>query len=159
MLIIKKVFADKGYFGKPNREFLSLNKIEDVMDPKGHKREATTQTELTEYEETRNKAISKVRYILEQYFGISHLYNKAYRARFPKMIKNAVDTLFRQLAFNIFRGTKVVKPAQRVEACVQHTGKPAFQDNSGRLWRENGHFIIFLTDPGSIHRPTLSADS
>jgi IS5 family transposase len=103
---IKKVFADKGYFGKPNREFLSMNKIED-----GIMRKATTGTELTEYEEVRNKAISKVRYIVEQYFGISHLYNKAYRARFPKMIKNAIDALFRQLAFNIFRGTKVVKPA------------------------------------------------
>lgn len=34
---IKKVFADKGYFGKPNREFLSINKIED-----GIMRKATT---------------------------------------------------------------------------------------------------------------------
>jgi len=55
---IKKVFADKGYFGKPNREFLAMNKIED-----GIMRKATTGTELTEYETARNKAISKVRYI------------------------------------------------------------------------------------------------
>ena len=73
---IKKVFADKGYFGKPNREFLALNKIED-----GIMRKATIGTELTEYEKKRNKAISKVRYIVEQYFGLSHLYNKAYRAK------------------------------------------------------------------------------
>jgi IS5 family transposase len=34
---IKKVYADKGYFGKPNREFLALNKIADgIMYPKGH---------------------------------------------------------------------------------------------------------------------------
>ena len=34
---IKKVYADKGYFGKPNREFLSLNRIEEgIMYPKGH---------------------------------------------------------------------------------------------------------------------------
>ena len=74
-------------------------------------RKATTGTELTEYETERNKAISKVRYIVEQYFGLSHLYNRAYRARFPKLIKNALDALFRQMAFNIFRGTKVIKPA------------------------------------------------
>jgi len=103
---IKKVFADKGYFGKPNREFLSLNKIED-----GIMRKATTGAELTEYEKDRNKAISKVRYIVEQYFGLSHLYNKAYRARFPKLIKNALDTLFRQMAFNLFRASKILKPA------------------------------------------------
>ena len=103
---IKKVFADKGYFGKPNRDFLSLNKIED-----GIMRKATTGAELTEYEKDRNKAISKVRYIVEQYFGLSHLYNKAYRARFPKLIKNALDTLFRQMAFNLFRAARILKPA------------------------------------------------
>jgi transposase, IS5 family len=103
---VKKVFADKGYFGKPNREFLALNKIED-----GIMRKATIGSELTEYETERNKAISKVRYIVEQYFGLSHLYNKAYRARFPKLIKNALDTLFRQMAFNLFRASKILKPA------------------------------------------------
>ena len=103
---IKKVFADKGYFGKPNREFLSMNKIEDAI-----MRKATKGTELTEYETERNKAISKVRYIVEQYFGLSHLHNRAYRARFPKLIKNAVDVLFRQMAFNLFRASKILKPA------------------------------------------------
>src|ERR1035437_4567674 len=103
---VKKVFADKGYFGKPNREFLSMNKIED-----GIMRKATKGTELTEYETERNKAISKVRYIVEQYFGLSHLYNRAYRARFPKLIENALDALFRQMAFNIFRASNILKPA------------------------------------------------
>ncbi|NLX51306.1 MAG: IS5 family transposase [Deltaproteobacteria bacterium] len=103
---IKKVFADKGYFGKPNREFLALNKIED-----GIMRKATTGTELTEYETERNKAISKVRYIVEQYFGLSHLHNNAFRARFPRMIKNAIDVLFRQMAFNLARASKILKPA------------------------------------------------
>jgi len=103
---IKKVFADKGYFGKPNREFLALNNIED-----GIMRKATTGTELTEYEKERNKAISKVRYIVEQYFGLSHLYNKAYRARFPKLITNTLDALFRQMAFNLFRASRILKTA------------------------------------------------
>ena len=102
---IKKVFADKGYFGKPNRDFLALNEIED-----GIMRKATTGAELTEYETARNKAISKIRYIVEQYFGLSHLHNHAYRARFTKLVKNAIDALFRQFAFNLMRGTKVIKP-------------------------------------------------
>ena len=103
---IKKVFADKGYFGKPNREFLALNKIED-----GIMRKAKTGSELTEYETERNKAISKIRYIVEQYCGLSHLQNKAYRARFPKLIKNAMDALFRQMAFNLSRASRILKPA------------------------------------------------
>ena len=58
-----------------------------------------------------SKAISKVRYIVEQYFGLSHLYNKAHRARFPNMIKNSMDALFRQMAFNLFRASKILKTA------------------------------------------------
>lgn len=103
---IEKVFADKGYFGKNNREFLHLNHIED-----GIMRKATSTTKLTELEIERNKAISKIRYIVEQYFGISHLHHHAHRARFTKMIINAIDAKLRQLAFNLFRGTKVLKTA------------------------------------------------
>jgi len=80
-----------------------MNKFED-----GIMRKATTGTEPTEYEKDRNKSISKVRYIVEQYFGISHLHNNAFRARFPKLIKNSIDAMFRQMAFNLLRGTKVV---------------------------------------------------
>ena len=100
---IKKVYADKGYFGEPNRGFLALNTIAD-----GIMRKAPQGTELTEYEIERNKAISKVRYIVEQYFGLSHLHNNASRARFPRLITNAMDVLFRQMAFNLRRGIRVV---------------------------------------------------
>ncbi len=103
---IKKVYADKGYFGKDNREFLHMNNIED-----GIMRKATRGAALTQYEKERNKAISKVRYVIEQYFGISHLHNHAGRARFTKMIINGIDCKLRQLAFNIFRGTKVLRTA------------------------------------------------
>ena len=42
----------------------------------------STTAKLTEFEIERNKKISKVRYIVEQYFGISHLHDGAKRARF-----------------------------------------------------------------------------
>ena len=103
---IEKVYADQGYFGKNNREFLNLNNIAD-----GIMRKAVKGTELTPYEKERNQAISKVRYIVERYFGISHLHNNAFRAKFTRMIRNAIDALFRQMAFNLLRGTRVIKPA------------------------------------------------
>jgi transposase, IS5 family len=65
---LKIVYADKGYFGEPNRDFLHLNDIED-----GIRRKDTTTAKLTEYEIERNKKLSKKRYIVEQYFGLSHL--------------------------------------------------------------------------------------
>jgi IS5 family transposase len=74
---IEKVYADKGYAGKPNRDFLHLNNIDD-----GIMRKDSTTAKLTEYEKERNKKISKVRYIVEQYFGLSHLHDGAKRARF-----------------------------------------------------------------------------
>ncbi|MDD5207052.1 MAG: hypothetical protein PHS17_16630, partial [Desulfobacterales bacterium] len=86
------------------RDFLHLNQIADGIMTK-----ATRGTELTQHEINRNKAISKVRYMVEQYFGISHLRNNAFRARFTRMIKNAIDALFRQMAFNLLRGTKILK--------------------------------------------------
>jgi IS5 family transposase len=103
---IKKAYADKGYFGKSNRDFLHMNHIED-----GIMRKATRGTELTRYEKERNKAISKIRYVVEQYFGISHLHHHAHQARFTKMIRNAIDGKLRQLAFNLFRGSKVLQTA------------------------------------------------
>jgi transposase, IS5 family len=67
--------------------------------------------ELTQYEKERNKAISKIRYVVEQYFGISHLHHHAHQARFTKLIRNTIDVKLRQWAFNLFRGSKVLQTA------------------------------------------------
>jgi IS5 family transposase len=98
---IKKVFADKGYAGTPNRDFLAANQIID-----GIMRRDTTTAKLTPTETERNKQISKVRYIVEQYFGISHLHGGAKRARFTTIAKNKMDCWCRQAAFNITRGLR-----------------------------------------------------
>jgi len=100
---IKVVYADKGYFGEPNRFFLSLNHIKD-----GIMRKDTATAKLTEYEKERNKKISKKRYIVEQYFGLSHLHNGASRARFTTLFKNTIDAMMRQMAFNLFRCSKII---------------------------------------------------
>jgi IS5 family transposase len=100
---IKKVYADKGYYGEPNRSFLHLNEIED-----GIMRKDTTRAKITEKEIARNRKISKKRYIVEQYFGLSHLHSGADRARFTVMMKNTWDAMCRQMAFNLFRGSKLI---------------------------------------------------
>jgi IS5 family transposase len=98
------VYADKGYAGEPNRTFLSMNKFKD-----GIMRKNTTTAKLTKHEIERNKKISKVRYIVEQYFGISHLHNQGQRARFTTIAKNNIDIWFRQVAYNIRRGFTLTK--------------------------------------------------
>jgi IS5 family transposase len=103
---IAKVFADKGYAGKPNRDFLALNVIAD-----GIMRKNSTTAKLTKYEKERNRKKSKFRYIVEQYFGISHLHDKAKRARFTSIAKNNFDAWCRQAAYNIRKGLKILKVA------------------------------------------------
>lgn len=100
---LDKVYADKAYVGEPNRKFLNLNKIKD-----GIMRKDTTTAKLTEYEKQRNKLISKKRYIVEQYFGLSHLHDGAKRARFTTIFKNTIDIMCRQFAFNLKRGGKLL---------------------------------------------------
>jgi len=103
---IGKVYADKGYYGEPNSGFLRMNGISD-----GIMRKDTRSTRLTDYEKERNKRISKKRYIVEQYFGLSHLHSRAFRARFTRIVKNVIDALFRQMAFNLFRGGRILGTA------------------------------------------------
>jgi len=79
-----------------------MNKLKD-----GIMRKDTKTTKLTRYEIERNKKISKVRYIVEQYFGLSHLHDNGQRARFTTIDKNNIDIWFRQVAFNIKRGFNV----------------------------------------------------
>jgi len=100
---IEAAYGDKGYTWTPNREFLILNDIHD-----GIMRKDNINATLTDIEIERNKSISKKRYIVEQYFGISCLHDGAGRARFPKMIKNTIDAMFRQFAFNLRKGAKIL---------------------------------------------------
>ena len=69
---------------------MAANGIEDNI-----MRKNTTTAKLTEYEIKRNRKISKVRYIVEQYFGLTHLHDNAYRARFTDILKNLWDSMCR----------------------------------------------------------------
>ena len=82
-------------------------------------RKDTRGAKITKVEIERNNKISKKRYIrfqpvgltgrrVEQYFGLSHLHDGAYRARFTAMIKNIWDAMCRQMAFNLFRGSRLL---------------------------------------------------
>jgi len=83
-----------------------MNGIKD-----GIMRKDTTTAKLTQIEIERNRKISKKRYIVEQYFGLSHLHDGAYRARFTTILKNIGDTMCRQMAFNMVRGSKLLANA------------------------------------------------
>lgn len=58
---------------------------------------------LTELEIERNKMISKVRYKIEQYFGVTALPQGVGRARFTTLVKEGWDRPCHAIAFNIKR--------------------------------------------------------
>ena len=92
------VYADKGYHGQPNREFLHINEMKD-----GIMRKDERNAKLTELEIERNKMISKVRYKIEQYFGVTALHQGATRARFTTLAKEGWDRICQVMAFNMKR--------------------------------------------------------
>lgn len=93
-----KIYADKAYPSEINRSFLSLNKIAD-----GIMRKDYVNAKLTELEHKRNKMIGKVRYKIEQYFGLTELQMRAGRARFTTLLKENWNRLCQIMAFNIKR--------------------------------------------------------
>jgi IS5 family transposase len=94
------VYADKGYCGEANRAFLTMNGIGD-----GIMRKNQINAALTEHEIRRNTMISKVRYQIEQYFGLTDKYHGAGKARFTTIIKENWDHLCGAVAFDIKRVT------------------------------------------------------
>jgi len=101
---IDVVYADKGYAGAPNRKFLSMNQIAH-----GIMRKNNIKDSLTEAEIARNKSISKKRYTVEQYFGLATLFDDRSRARFTTIVKNSIDAMFRQFAFNLRNGAGILR--------------------------------------------------
>ena len=65
------------------------------------------------------RIMRKKRYIVEQYFGMSHLHDGAYRAGFTTILKNLWDTMCQQMAFNIRGGTKLVTTLKRRKQYAQ----------------------------------------
>lgn len=102
-----KAYADKGYCSQDNREFLHMNRISD-----GIMRKDYPNAKLTDLEHERNKKISKIRYKIEQYFGLTERHMGGGRARFTTLIKEHWNRLCQVMAFN----TKRVLLAERQKA-------------------------------------------
>jgi IS5 family transposase len=96
--MLPKVYADKGYHGRANREFLHINDMAD-----GIMRKDERNAKLTTLEIERNKMISKVRYKIEQYFGVTALHQGASRARFTTLAREGWDRMCQVIAFNMKR--------------------------------------------------------
>ena len=76
------VLADKGYSSDKNRQILTDLGLKDFIMQK-----VVRGRKLTEYQKTINKGISKVRYVIEQVFGILKKHYNFYRCRYGGLEK------------------------------------------------------------------------
>jgi IS5 family transposase len=90
------VSADKGYAGEPNRLYLEANKYQDKIMRKAYRNRP-----LLEEDKNRNKAISKIRWIVERSFGTLKKVQRFVRARYLGRAKVEMEFHFQALAHNM----------------------------------------------------------
>ena len=93
------VLADKGYMSKKNVELVNKLGFQD-----GIMRKKVKNRELTEEEKAKNKEISKVRYRVEQSFGLLKQHFGYDRMRYIGLEKCDLENTLKMLSLNIKKG-------------------------------------------------------
>lgn len=89
-------YADKGYASKENRNMLKQHNLLDrimIKKPKNKK--------INQYKKNKNKAISKVRFVVEQTFGLLKSGFGFNKMRYTGIIKSEFEFKMKGMAFNI----------------------------------------------------------
>ncbi len=97
------LFADKGYACDANREILALKGIKDFIMHKKVKNK-----ELTTYQKSINKLISKVRYVVEQSFGILKKHYGFDRTRYIGLDKVRMEFNLLAMSFNLKKASNMM---------------------------------------------------
>jgi IS5 family transposase len=98
-----RVYADKGYAYKKNREFLEKNQLKDgIMHKKPPKKELDNK--LRQF----NKLISKARFVVERTFGSIKQNLGGNRSKYIGLRKTHNFIMIRALAYNLIRATNYV---------------------------------------------------
>lgn len=97
------VLADKGYSSDKNREILKNKQLKDFIMYK-----AARGRKLTEYQKVVNKGISKVRYVIEQVFGILKKHYHFDRCRYGGLEKVNMEFKLVSMAYNLKKAASMV---------------------------------------------------
>ncbi len=93
-----RVFADKGYSGKPNRNMLQDRKLKNGIMFK-----ASRGRPLTNRERRFNKIVSKTRFVVERTFGNLKLHHGQKRVRYIGLGRAEFDLRMSCIAYNLKR--------------------------------------------------------
>ena len=106
-----RVFADKGYGFKENRDSLKERKLRDAL-----MRKAVRGKPLTHWEKVRNKIISADRYIVEQSYGTLKRIFDANRSSYRGKRKTENQLVLKSICLNLLKGFN--KAARMNELCT-----------------------------------------
>ena len=103
-----RVYADKGFCSKSNREVLRKRHMKKGIMDKARRSHA-----LTDRQKYRNRLISRVRGIVERGFGTLKRCYGLHRARYLGVLKVEAEFLLAAIAFNLKKAAYLVikKPA------------------------------------------------
>ena len=90
------IFADKGYFGKPNEEVIKKRGMKDRIQRKSVRGKA-----LSYWSKARNKLISKVRYKVERIFGGIKKWFRSGICRYVGLDKTHGQHVLEAIAYNL----------------------------------------------------------
>jgi IS5 family transposase len=93
-----KIYADKGYDSKENRDFLKGMGIKERIMRRSRRGRGEGR-----WNEKRNKMISKERYVIERTFGGIKLWFGGWKARYRGMIKVHFQHLMEAIGYNLYR--------------------------------------------------------
>lgn len=108
------VYADSAYASGKTDEWLAEKNIENGILGRAYRNK-----KLTPEEKLRNKMLSKIRYIVERFFGITKLHYGMEKARYLGLSRNKMRVAMICMASNIKRGVNLQREIDRMqESCV-----------------------------------------
>jgi IS5 family transposase len=101
-----RLYADKGYASKENKELLKKRWIKNGIMEKANRNQP-----LTSWQKRFNRMISKVRYKVEQGFGTLKRKFRFDRASYKTTVKVHAQMVLKAISFNLLKAlNKIVKP-------------------------------------------------
>lgn len=112
-----RIYADKGYASKENREFLKKVGLKDGLMEK-----AVKGKELSSWRKMKNRLISKKRYIVEQGYGTLKRVFNFQRASYMGIEKVAGEAFRKVICFNLIKAVNKIKLNDWIprDYCIQN---------------------------------------
>lgn len=106
----EKVFADSAYASEKTNTWLAKKNIENGVLARAYRNK-----KLTKKQKQRNRMLSRIRCIVERFFGVAKLHYGMDKARYLGLARNTMRVAFICMAHNIKRGVSLQREIQHFQ--------------------------------------------